>query len=151
MFKWIAVWLLPFMMGCTLLTAKIEDMDDHQFDILKKEVYLLTKYGCKKVTQNDPTAAIKLQEYIKYIKPHIDQIDEHSQVVISEFISLFTENIKDPDLQLAVELALLEIERAGGFSFIETNVGQVLTPRSLGLATSLIQGLIDGCQTPKYM
>lgn len=134
--------LIPFM-GCIGLQGTLNEMDNGDFLILKQEVYLITKIGFRQAFKHNPNLRNKMTEAVAHVAPYVNEDPQKVMELFTKFKENFLDKIQDPDMRDAVELILLEINKYGGFTYIQTNMGNMLSVRSVMILQSAIKGIVD--------
>lgn len=121
--------------GKTLL---IEQITDEDYAFLTAEVEILARLGTRNILANHAESKDLIKEFVEYSKTILDV---GNNIDLNNLANDLLANIKDPDLQDALKLAIIEIQRRGGFTYIDVNGQQVLSPRSVGLLKAVIHGV----------
>jgi len=122
----------------------MNEMEEADFQMLEKEIYLLTKLGCQEIFKAKPEIGKMASEALAELEPYLETLSPESISFITNMVGKLTEKITDPEVQTLIELAVLQINRYGGFKYVEkVDLGIVLSERSVRLIQALVKGILD--------
>lgn len=130
--------------SCQTIFKSINEMEESEFQLLEKEVYLVTKLGCQEIFKAKPEIGKAVSEALAEFIPYLETLDPESVVFITSMMDQLTEKISNPEIKTLIEIAILQIQKYGGFQYVEqVDLGLVLSDRSVRLIQALIKGIID--------
>lgn len=134
--------------SCQTVFKNVNEMEESEFQLLEKEVYLITKLGCQEIFKAKPEVGRTVSEALAEFIPYLDTLDPDSVVFITSMIDKLTEKISNPEIKILIEIAILQIQKYGGFQYVErVDLGLVLSDRSVRLIQSLVKGVIDATES----
>jgi len=130
--------------SCQTVFTNMNEMEEGDFQILEKEIYLITKIGCQEIFKAKPEVGKMASEALAELVPYLDTLSPESVSFITNMVGKLTEKITDPEVQTLIDLAILQIEKYGGFKYVEkVDLGFVLSDRSVRLIQSMVKGILD--------
>ena len=134
--------------SCQTIFKSINEMEESEFQLLEKEVYLITKLGCQEIFKAKPEVGKDVSEVLAEFIPYLDTLDPDSVVFITSMIDKLTEKISNPEIKILIEIAILQIQKYGGFQYVEqVDLGLVLSDRSVRLIQALVKGVVDAAES----
>lgn len=130
--------------SCQTVFTNMNEMEEADFQILEQEIYLITKIGCGKIFQAKPEVAKMVSEALEELTPYLNTLSPESVSFITNMVGKLTEKITDPEVKTLIDLAVLQINKYGGFQYVEkVDLGIVLSERSVRLIQALVKGMLD--------
>ena len=133
--------------GCTLLTGveqSLTEMDEAQFTILEKQIYLISNRGFARLFSEKPEVKESIAPLAEAVVPHLDGTDPDTVLFITNLADTILLKIEDPDVKFILELAFLEIQKYGGLRYAEgVHVDIILNMRSVKLVQAILKGLVE--------
>lgn len=130
--------------SCQTVFTNMNEMEEADFQMLETEIYLITKLGCREIFKAKPEAGKMVSEALGELVPYLDTLSPESVSFITNMVGKLTEKITDPDVQVLIELAILQVNKYGGFKYVEkVDLGIVLSERSVRLIQALVKGMLD--------
>jgi len=134
--------------SCQNIFKNINEMEESEFQLMEQEVYLITKIGCQAIFKAKPEIGVAVGEALTEFVPYLDTLDPDSVVFITNMVGKLTEKISDPEIATLIEIAMLQIQKYGGFQYVEqVDLGLVLSDRSVRLIQALVKGVVDAAES----
>jgi aspartate/glutamate racemase len=134
--------------SCQIVFTNLNEMEESEFQLLEKEVYLITKLGCQEIFKAKPELGKDIGEALAEFIPYLDTLNPDSVVFITNMIGKLTEKISSPEIKTLIDIAMLQIQKYGGFKYVEqVDLGLVLSDRSVRLIQALVRGVVDAADS----
>ncbi len=134
--------------SCQTIFQNLDEMEESDFQLLEQEMYLITKLGCIEIFKAKPEVGQAISEALSAFVPYLDTLDPDSIKFISNMMGVLTEKISNPEIKILIDIAMLQIQKYGGFKYVEDiDLGLVLSDRSIQLIQALIRGILDAAES----
>jgi len=133
--------------GCVLfggMQQSLTQMNDAQFTALEKQIYLISNRGFARLFTERPDLKEDMASFAEIVGPYLDEADSDAAFFITDVLDSVLLKISDPDVKFILELALLEIQKYGGLSYIDdAEVEAILNMRSMKLVQAILKGFVE--------
>jgi hypothetical protein len=119
-----------------LVVRKLGELSEEEFAILADDVRLISELGVRRLVAERP----ELRDPARSFLARARDLVHGGGAPLADFARGLIDEIEDPDVRILVQLAMNRIRQQGGFEFLETEAGEILTDRG----ALLIEALADG-------
>lgn len=119
-----------------IVVRKLGELSEEEYAILADDVRLISELGVRRLLEDKPDLRDPARAFLARARDLIHD----GGVDLAQFAGGLIDEIEDPDARLIVQLAMNRIRQQGGFEYVETQAGQVLTERGAGLIEALVDG-----------
>lgn len=139
MIKIVNIFLILLLASSCILFDN-SNVSDEDLDLYCQEMYLYAKIVTKKVCESNESLKEKLSKLVSNMP---DVIDEDGTLYLSQFVINWSEGIEDPDVQDALQLLWIRLQRNSLINFKDGT--KVLTSKSAKIIHCVFKGVADGC------
>lgn len=118
--------------------VSIDKISDQDYIFLTSELEILARLGTRHVVSVHETSKSNIKQFVSGARKLLSSEDN---IGINVLADKLLKGVEDPDLKDAINLAILEIQKRGGFTYINLNGSQFLSQRSIGLIEALLNGI----------
>lgn len=115
----------------------LDKMSEEDFNFLLAELEILSRMGTRQVIAQHPD----LKKSIDTVIRQANEVLFSKNIVDINKLAEKLLNGLDPDMQDALKLAIIEIQKRGGFTYIDIDGQKVLSPRSINLLKVILHGV----------